>query len=124
MSSVESDFADHPGDGSPGGFIVWLVPVLWPFIIVRLLLAMVPTSPSPQTPGDLSQEHLLRGHRRIRLVVAGSSPIVRSREPYRFRKLLASKKLTGEASRLRPISLALVASHPCHPKWRKMRKAV
>lgn len=50
MSSVESDFADHPGDGPPGAFIVWLVPVFWPFVIIRILLAMVEARPSPQTP--------------------------------------------------------------------------
>jgi len=50
MSSVESDFADHPGDGPPGAFIVWIIPVFWPFILIRLLLAMALTRPSPQTP--------------------------------------------------------------------------
>jgi len=50
MSSVESDFADHRGDGPPGAFIVWLIPIFWPFIILRLLLAGLETSHSPQTP--------------------------------------------------------------------------
>lgn len=51
MSSVESDFEHHPGDGPDGAFLVWLVPVFWPFLILRLLLSMVPETLSfPQPP--------------------------------------------------------------------------
>ncbi len=41
MSSVEADFTDRPGDGPPGAFIVWLVPIFWPLLIARLLPAIV-----------------------------------------------------------------------------------
>jgi hypothetical protein len=50
MSSVESDFADHPGDGPPGAFIVWIVPVFWPFLLIRILLSIIERRPFPQTP--------------------------------------------------------------------------
>jgi hypothetical protein len=41
MSSVESDFADHPGDGPPGAFLAWIVPIFWPFLIIRILLSII-----------------------------------------------------------------------------------
>jgi len=47
MSSIESDFADHPGDGEPGAFIVWLIPILWPFLVVRILLSIAERGSSP-----------------------------------------------------------------------------
>ena len=55
MSSLESDFADHPDDGPPGAFIVWIVPVFWPFLIILILLSIIESRLSPQTPrGPLS----------------------------------------------------------------------
>jgi len=50
MSSIESDFADHPGDGPPGAFIIWLIPILWPLLIVRFLLPIPERSTCPRNP--------------------------------------------------------------------------
>ena len=54
MTSVESDFADHPGDGPPGGFIIWLIPILWPMLIIRLILAIPERRPSQFPSGPMA----------------------------------------------------------------------
>ena len=51
MSSVESDFARHPGDGPDGAFLVWLIPAFWPVLILILIVASIlERRPSRQKP--------------------------------------------------------------------------